>query len=165
MKKRFRNLFILAIVSGLSLIGNSCNIPPSDYFQKEIAIRNASWPADLQPVFTIDIKDVSAKYQTYILLRNDDSYPFSNIWLLLSVKQPGRAAFSPGKLINLQLADIQGAWLGRGMGSLWEHKIPFNDKDNLRFPEKGIYQVRIAQVMRQNPLSGILNVGLAVEKR
>lgn len=141
-----------------------CQMPSGAQFQKEVAIVNGEWSYQTQPFFSIDIQDTTAHYQTYILIRHDAAYPFANIWLRLWLKQPGDSAWTGGERLNLRLADISGAWLGTGMGSVWEHKIPLNRTDNLQFPKPGTYQIKMEQIMRNNPLKGVLNAGLIVEK-
>ncbi|HET8573846.1 MAG TPA: gliding motility lipoprotein GldH [Edaphocola sp.] len=145
-------------------LSEACQMPSGAKYQKEVPITNAAWNYNFQPFFSINIKDTSARYQTYILLRHDASYPFANIWLRLWVKQPGDSAWSNGERLDLRLADISGSWLGKGMGSVWEHKIPLNKTQNLHFSKPGTYQVKVEQIMRDNPLAGILNAGIIVEK-
>jgi len=152
------------VLLGAMALFAACQMPSGAQYQKEVPVVNGAWNYNFQPFFTIDIKDTSAHYQTYILLRHDAAYPFANIWLRLWVKQPGDSAWSNGERLNLRLADISGAWLGTGTGSIWEHKIPLNRKQNLHFSKPGTYQVRMEQIMRDNPLRGVLNAGLIVEK-
>lgn len=159
----FRKCSVSALLIAVCLLG-ACQMPSGAKYQKEVAIDNGVWRYNFQPFFSIDIKDPSAHYQTFILLRHDASYPFANIWLRLWIKQPGSSAWSNGERLNLRLADISGAWLGKGMGSVWEHKIPLNKRQNIHFSKPGTYQVKIEQIMRDNPLAGVLNAGIIVEK-
>lgn len=163
---KLKDLRLLSLaLSFLLFFAAGCEMPSPNNFRKEISLKNGNWPSNNQPVFTIAIKDTSALYQTYILLRHDDTYPFSNIWLRLRVMQPGDTAYSQGEMINLKLADVSGAWLGKGMGSIWEHKIPLRKKEGLHFPKAGSYKIRISQIMREDPLPGILNAGIMVQKK
>ena len=166
MKGITKSTLLCCFVLGAALLlPTACQMPSSAYFQKEAALKNGEWKAAYQPVFTVEVKDTSASYQTYLLLRHDDSYPFSNIWLRLSTKQPGDTAFTRSEKINLTLADMSGSWLGKGMGSIWEHKIPLGRKEGLHFPQPGIYQIQMTQIMREDPLPGVMNVGIMIEKR
>lgn len=167
MKKSNLNKFkfLSFLLFGTLFLTYGCNIPNSAYFQKEVSVKDGQWASDMEPVFTLNIKDTTCEYQTYILLRNSDDYPYSNIWLMIRVKKPGATSFPAiGKRINLKLANVKGVWLGKGMGSIWEHKIPLNNKDNLHFEKPGTYQIQITQIMRNDPLQGILNAGIIVEK-
>ena len=151
------------VVIGLLSVSFSCNMP-SPYFQKQFAIPKTQWDYSFKPVFKIEIKDTSAKYRMYLLVRHDEAYPFANIWFRLNEKTPGEKSFKEGERINKVLADAEGKWLGKGMGGIWEHKIPFTTKEGLKFNHIGVYEIQMEQLMRTNPLPSVLNVGLLIEK-
>lgn len=147
----------------LLLFCYSCNVP-SPYFQKQVAIPETLWSYNFQPTFKLEIKDTASQYKMYFLIRHDESFPFANIWFRINEKKPGQKSFTEGKRIQKSLADAEGKWLGTGMGTIWEHKIPLGPKEGIQFKELGIYELKIEQLMRQNPLPAVLNVGLIVEK-
>src|SRR5690606_34071788 len=67
--------------------------------------------------------------------------------------------------IEIPLAETSGKWLGRGMGEIWEHRMPITRDDQpMIFPKPGTYEIRFEQNMRMNPLPEILDVGLRVSK-
>ena len=62
-----------------------------------------------------------------------------------------------------------GQWLGKGAGSVKENKLWY--KENISFPESGVYTLHIRHAMRRNGeveglalLKGITDVGLQIEK-
>lgn len=147
----------------IALLGFSCNVP-SPYFQKQYAIPKTMWTYDFKPDFKINVADTAAQYRMFLVIRNDEAYPYANIWFRLKVKAPGQKQFDEGERINMVLADAEGKWLGKGMGGIWEHKIPFTPKQTVKFNKPGLYELQMEQVMRMNPLPSVLNVGLIVEK-
>lgn len=157
----FRSILALLI---LITIG-SCKFPATPTFQKEYALKNAKWDSENTLKFEVEIKDTGAVYQSYILLRHDDNYPYSNIWLRLNSKLQGNDNDKKGVRLNLKLADLNGVWLGKGMGSIWEHKIPLSKKEGLIFEQPGIYEISLTQIMREDPLTSVLNAGLVIQKR
>lgn len=161
MKKR--NLLSLFAVAAALLILSSCGAK-SSYYQKQEAIPGAQWNYKFQPVFKVDISDVKAQYRFYLLIRHDESYPYANFWFRMNVKGPAEKTFKDGTRIQKDLADPKGEWLGRGMGGIWEHKIALSPNEIPRFNKPGTYEIRIEQVMRDNPLPSVLNVGLIIEK-
>ncbi|MBS1783521.1 MAG: gliding motility lipoprotein GldH [Bacteroidetes bacterium] len=157
----FRLPFILSI-SALTLMLNSCM--PSPYFQKEISIPEFQWQYGFQPEFKVDIKDTNAHYNLYFIIRHTEAYPFSNIWLWAYIKEPGDTSFKRSR-IEIPLAEQSGRWLGRGMGEIWEQRMPMTRNDApMVFKKPGIYQIRLEQNMRINPLPDILQIGLRIEK-
>ncbi len=161
-KRATSSIYIIAILL-LQIVWSSCGVK-SSYFQKQVPIPGAEWDYKFQPDFKVDIKDVKAKYQFYVLIRHDESYPNSNIWFRMKVKAPGDSVFREGTRIEKPLADAKGEWQGRGMGGIWEHKIQILPSEAPKFTKPGIYEIRIEQIMRQNPLPSVLNVGLIIEK-
>ena len=61
------------------------------------------------------------------------------------------------------LQDDAKGWEGTGMDDIWEVRKLINGQPR-RFIKKGQYNFSISQAMRDNPLPGIMNVGLRVEK-
>ena len=62
-----------------------------------------------------------------------------------------------------------GSWLGKGMGSVKENKFWF--RQNIVFPDSGVYNFKVSHAMRKNgavsgiqELNGITDVGLQIEK-
>ncbi|WP_118974438.1 gliding motility lipoprotein GldH [Taibaiella koreensis] len=161
MKKHFAS-FVLGAIA-LLLTAASCGVK-SSYYQKQESIPGAKWDYKFQPVFAVDISDTQSLYRFYLLVRHDEGYPNANLWLSLKVKAPGDTTFSEGVRIEKDLADPKGEWLGRGMGGIWEHKIPFNLKETPKLNKPGRYEFKIEQIMRSNPLPSVLNVGLIIEK-
>lgn len=141
----------------------SCGVK-SSYYQKQTAIPNASWAYNFQPEFRIDISDTSKQYKMYLLLRHDEAYPYANIWFRFKIKAPGDSTFHTGQRIEKSLADIEGKWLGKGLGEIWEHKLPLTIKEMPELNKKGTYILKIEQIMRSNPLPSVLNVGLIIEQ-
>lgn len=142
----------------------SCNVK-SSYYQKQQAIPGTKWDYKFQPVFKIDITDTAAVYQTYFLMRHDESYPNSNIWFRLKIKGPSDSTFSEGIRIDKELADAEGKWKAQGTGTIYEHKVPLTIKESPTFKKPGTYEIKLEQIMRQNPLPSVLNVGINIEKK
>ena len=66
--------------------------------------------------------------------------------------------------VDVELADPTGKWYGRGMGEIYEQRMPIKLNDTLKFNKPGSYQISLEQNMRINPLPEIIHVGLRVEK-
>ena len=145
----------------LSLLLAGCL--PAPYFQKEEAIPQNAWAYGFRPSFTFEITDTTAGYQPSFLIRHTQAYPYSNLWMNVYVKTPGDSVAKKER-INVVMAEPSGKWLGRGMGEIYEQRLPIRFSDSIRFDRKGTYQVSLEQNMRINPLPEILNVGLRIEK-
>ena len=55
-----------------------------------------------------------------------------------------------------------GRWLGDGLGDIFDNRILF--KEGVKFPQAGEYRFELFQAMRINPLPGIMDAGIRIEK-
>ncbi len=156
----FRKYLTIILIISIALSG--CTSSP--LYQKEYAIPQNAWSYSFRPSFTFDITDTNARYNLFFLIRHTEAYPNSNIWLWVYTKQPGDSVFQKTRL-EIPLAEPSGKWMGRGMGAIWEQRMPIsNDGDTVMLRKKGRWEIRIEQNMRVNPLPEVLQVGLRVEK-
>ncbi|HEY8690607.1 MAG TPA: gliding motility lipoprotein GldH [Chitinophagaceae bacterium] len=149
--------FLLVIVSSIFFI--SC--AKIGVFEKTAQIPSQSWFYDNKPSFTFTITDTSASYNIYIVLRHTDAYTYNNLWLAVSSQAPGDTIRSQN--INLELGNDTKGWEGTGMDDIFEIRKNITPGP-LPFKKAGNYTFTIAQIMRENPLMHILNVGIRVEK-
>jgi gliding motility-associated lipoprotein GldH len=63
--------------------------------------------------------------------------------------------------IEVMLANDEGKWFGEGLGDIWDYRTLI--QENAYFTEPGSYTFSLEQSMRQDPLPGIMAVGLRVE--
>ena len=132
-----------------------------DVFEKNTVIPKNQWPYSLQPVFDFIIKDTTASYNVYIVLRHTDAYRYNNIWLDVGTQSPGDS--TRYQKFELQLGTDAKGWEGTGMDDIWElRKLITNGP--VKFNKAGNYHFSVAQIMRENPLPNIMNIGIRVEK-
>jgi gliding motility-associated lipoprotein GldH len=150
---------------GLILVCGSlfaaCRLAP--HYQKQEAIPGNAWNYNFKPAFRFDITDSNAQYQPYFIIRHTQAYQYNNIWMWLYIKTPGDTAATKAR-INITLSEPSGKWLGRGMGEIYEQRMPISLGDSVDLSRPGTYEVVMEQNMRINPLPEILHVGMRVEK-
>lgn len=149
----------LVLLLGISLWFTACS--KIDVFEKNTAIPGHKWPYSLQPVFDFTITDTTAQYNLYIVLRHTDAYRYNNIWLNVGTQSPGDSIRY--QRFDLQLGTDANGWEGSGMDDIWEVRKSIT-KGPFKFNKAGNYKFLIAQVMRENPLSEIMSIGVRVEK-
>ncbi len=126
---------------------------------RHVAIADRAWRYDDQPRMVAHITDTTKRYNIYLNLRHTPDYKYSNIFILFHQNQPGGRDTT--ERFELQLAESDGRWLGRGAGSIYAHQQLV--KENVLFTDTGKYVVVIEQNMRENPLREISDVGIRVE--
>ncbi len=136
-----------------------------DLYERVVNIPGQAWQSSFKPQFTFNIKDTTAPYQVFLMLRHDNRYNYNNIWLNLYRKTPsGQVSKVP---YELQLATNEKGWLAEGMDDLYEHRIPLTPpaNDSFYFNHPGAYTFTVEQIMREDPLQHVLNVGLRIERK
>jgi gliding motility-associated lipoprotein GldH len=130
-------------------------------FEKNVAFKDHAWQSIVKPVIVFNISDTASLYNLYIVLRHSDAYDFNNVWIKCTVVTPGDT-IRKSRNYNLPLASNDKGWLGTGMDDIFEHRVLI--QPNTKFTRPGEYQFLLEQIMRQDPLENILNVGMRIEK-
>lgn len=136
-------------------------------FDQYQTISNGSWKKKSKINFNFNVNDTISKRNLYFNLRNNNNYPFSNLFLIANIKFPDGTQITD--TLEYDMTDKTGKFLGRGFTEIKENKLFY--KENISFPIKGNYIVSVYQAMRKNgeiegvkSLEGITEVGFRIEK-
>ncbi|HEX3933944.1 MAG TPA: gliding motility lipoprotein GldH [Puia sp.] len=156
-----KNLFALLLIA-CSCDWSACT-PPSGVFEKDIVLPGQQWESNFRPTidFTINPADTNYRYNVYLVLRHTDAYNYNNIWIRGTVKQPGDTA-AKSERYDLLLATNDKGWLGSGMDDIYEHRVEIQQET--KFSRPGTYSFTLEQVMREDPLKHVLDIGVRIEK-
>ncbi|MDO4230084.1 MAG: gliding motility lipoprotein GldH [Capnocytophaga sp.] len=156
--KKFLNLFSICIF----LVGCGADAQYSEY----ISLPNG-WDKNQPIIFQIEQTDTITKRNMFIMIRNNEAYEFSNLFLITRIEQPDNKVIVD--TLEYEMATPEGKWLGYGYSAVKENKLWY--KENFTFPTAGKYTIKIEQAMRKigenegiERLSGITEVGLQIEK-
>ena len=127
-----------------------------------------SWDKDSIVSFTFEQKDTTSVYNLFLNVRNNNDYPYNNLFLIVSLNQPN------GKVIvdtlEYQMANPDGTLLGTGFSDVKESKLWY--KENYSFEKPGKYTLEVEHAVRQTgkvqgvkDLTGITDLGFRIEKR
>lgn len=153
------NRFFQSILfAGIVMLLVACD--PHSVFDKYKPINKGVWHKDSLVVFNVPVTDTLQNHSIYINVRNKVEYQYSNLWLFVTIEQPGGEAVSD--TFEMVLADPSGKWLGEGFGGLKNRKAIY--RRNVFFPRSGDYTISLQQGMRTDELKGISDVGVRVEK-
>jgi gliding motility-associated lipoprotein GldH len=159
--KRFAGLLPVLFVCFILL--TACS--QVELFEKSVSIPGHAWKSSFKPSFTFSIKDTSSAYQLFLIIRHTDKYNYNNIYINLSARQPGSDSIQSGNY-DLKLATNESGWLASGMDDIYEHRILLTPAgQRFYFRKPGDYTFSVEQIMREDPLDNVLNVGLRVEKK
>ena len=125
-----------------------------------------TWNKDSIVSFDLPKLETNKQYNLYLNVRNNDNYPFNNLFLLVSLENPD--GLVKVDTLEYAMANPDGTLLGEGFSDTKESKLFY--KENLKFDKIGQYKVHIQQAVRQNgkvkgekELQGITEVGFRIE--
>ena len=148
---------VLAFVWTLLLF--SCD--SNKVFEKYVEVENATWEKGEILRFEFEALDTTLAHNLYVNITNTGNYPYSNLYLFLEMHGPDGGVLRD--TVNCILANKRGKWLGKGIGDLWDLKIPY--VGGFKFAQIGTFSVSLEQAMREDVgLKGVTDVGLRVEK-
>jgi gliding motility-associated lipoprotein GldH len=126
----------------------------------------SAWHKDSIVTFKLPVMDSVKEYNMFVNLRNDNDYPFSNLFLIVSLDMPN--GMTKVDTLEYQMAAPDGTLLGDGFTDIKESKLFYKEK--VQFKPSGEYQVSIRQAVRQNgkisgveKLEGVSEVGFRIE--
>lgn len=154
MKQILLSIFCILLITGIV----SCD--RKRVFESYQPIGENGWNKDSVKVFPVLLKDTTRNHNLYVNIRNKGTYPYSNLYLFISIGSPdGKTLIDT---VEFSLAEPSGRWKGSGIGDLHDNQILY--KSSVYFQHKGKYTFRIKQGMRDNVLQGIRDIGIRIEK-
>ena len=125
-----------------------------------------SWHKDSIISFDLPQLDPKKTYNLYVNVRDNDDYPFNNMFLIVSLEQPNKQI--KVDTLEYQMTNPDGTLLGEGFTDTKENKLFYKDK--VSFTQKGLYKIHIKHALRQTgkiegvtSLNGISDVGFRIE--
>lgn len=125
----------------------------------------SSWHKDSIVSFDLPELDSTKRYNLFLNLRNNNNYPFNNLFLIVALELPN--GFTKVDTLEYLMTNPDGTLLGDGFTDLKESKLFYKEKVKFR----GKYKVNIKHAVRENgkvqgikELAGITEVGFRIEK-
>jgi|SRR6218665_120664 len=126
----------------------------------------SAWHKDSIVTFELPKLDPKKSFNMYVNVRDNDEYPFNNLFLIVSLEQPNHQV--KVDTLEYQMTDPDGTLLGDGFSDIKESRLFYKNKHY--FTQKGIYKIHIRQANREtgkiegvNTLPGISDVGFRIE--
>lgn len=119
---------------------------------------------------TVSIKlpeiDSTKNYNLFINLRANNDFPYSNLFLIVSLEQPD--GFTKVDTLEYEMANAEGKLLGDGFSDVKESKLVYKENNRFKFAKNNT--IHIKQAVRQSgkvtgieKLDGITEVGFRIE--
>ncbi len=157
------NRYFLFLLSSTLIFSCDSSLVNSEYRTNSTNV----WDKDAILEFKFSAIDTIQTYNVFLNIRNDDTYAYSNIFLIAELDYPDGSSVKDTLEYNMTMPD--GEWIGKGYGTIKENKLWYKEK--IVFPNKGLYKLKISHAMRKNgkvdgivDLVGITDVGYQIEK-
>ena len=126
----------------------------------------SAWHKDSIITFDLPVLDSTKRYNLFVNLRDNNNYPFNNLFLIVSLEMPN--GFTKVDTLEYQMANPDGTLLGNGFTDIKESKLYY--REGVKF--RGKYKVYIKQAVRESgkipgvqELEGITDVGFRIEQK
>ena len=150
------------LIASLAVSGIFAGCDTIELYEKNVAIPGHEWHSSFKPNFQFNIEDTAVPYHFFIVLRHNEKYNYNNIWVKLTIQPPSDTIYT--EKLELSLASNEKGWLGSAMDDLYEHRVRVTPTGGFML-KKGVYNFTIEQIMRDDPLENVMNVGLRIEKK
>lgn len=124
------------------------------------AVNSKAWNVTDTLSYIVNIDDTNVNYNILVSVRYLKDYEFSNLWL--NIKDTYSNKDKPVRF-EIPLFKKDGNPYGEVSGSLCTQTMPFQSK--VKFPKVGKYKIKIVHLMRKDPLDGISDVGVIIDKK
>jgi len=126
------------------------------------SIPTTGWSKSDTLVYTLPASIPAGTYEMTIGIRHQESYPYRNLWMNISTNVKDTSTYTTDTL-QLFLADKTGNWNGNGPGGLYQFTKLYTPSFTIA-QDSASRNIRIVHIMTDNPLKGISDVGIRLEK-
>lgn len=135
----------------------------SRIYDQNFDFEGRRWLATEEPTFDFMITDTSTGYDLYTSIRNESTYPNANLYYEYTLSDSLGNTLEKKLLSQLLFDEKSGRPFGSTvLGDIFDHR--FLILENYRFEKPGQYTIRYSHKMRTDTLSGILAVGVRVNR-
>lgn len=143
----------------LTLFLISCG--PRPIYEEEKTVSSTSWSTEEPLDFETSIADTAATYELQLIVEHTPNYKYENIYLQIETHFPSQDPKT--EQLSIDLATNKGEWVGNCSRNACKCKVYL--LDNFKFPAQGDYRFIVRQFTRDESLSGILGMKMALYKK
>lgn len=129
---------------------------------------DGKWNKENKLKFSFEQQDTLNVYNMFITIRNNNEYPYSNLFVITKLTQPSNEIRVD--TLEYVMANPDGTLLGEGITDTKHSKLWY--KENFKFSKAGKYTLSIEQANRETgkvqgvqDLEGVTEVGFRIEKK
>lgn len=120
------------------------------------------WAKSDTLVYALPASVPTGEYEVEIGIRYGEAYPYRDLWLEVSHNTQDTLHYATDT-VHFFLADESGNKTGNSPGGLYQCVLPYQSGLPVR-QEGSTRTFRIVQIMKDNPLKGISDIGIQISK-
>jgi gliding motility-associated lipoprotein GldH len=132
-------------------------------YEKHAAIPGFSWSKTFAPQFEFENTSAQSRYRIFLVVRHTNAYKYGNLWVRLNITPKGDSTQS--EEFNIALTRNNEQWAGTGMDDIYELRRELKFQKIRLEKDISACTFSLEQIMRDDPLKNIMNVGLRIEKK
>lgn len=125
-------------------------------------IPTGGWNKSDTLVYALPTSIPAGTYRMTIGIRHQENYSYRDLWLGISQNVKDTLVYTTDTL-QLFLADKTGDWNGNGPGGLYQFTQLYAPSFTIT-QDGGSRNIRIVHIMTDNPLKGISDIGVRLQK-
>lgn len=126
-------------------------------------VATTGWNKSDTLIYTLPETVPTGSYAIEIGIRHREAYPYRDLWLCISQNMQQDTLKFKTDSVRIFLADKKGNWKGTGPGGLYQYTCRY--KPAFRIEQQGQARTfRIVQIMKDNPLAGVNDIGIRLIK-
>jgi len=149
----------MLILAGV-ILGWACS--PNRIFEQAESLPDQQWAYTDTIWVKASIPDTTSSYDLYLAIRHNQEYPFSNLWIHLQTFYPSGQTGLLKKQLIIGNNEAQ-TWETDCLQDICNGLLPI--VEGVTFSEKGDIRFALTHIMRTNPLPGIMDIGLRIERQ
>lgn len=154
--KQFEVLFVFFAALFLMSCGKEKVI-----FEKKYDLKESTWAYRDTLDFAFQIADTNQIYDIVLAIKHTPQYSYQNIYTNIYTMFPSGERVK--QLLNINLADNTGKWLGECGRSSCLFVLPI--QENAFFNAQGQHIITLEQYLRTDQLKGIENISLKIVEK
>ncbi|GAB3418804.1 gliding motility lipoprotein GldH [Niabella aquatica] len=128
-------------------------------YEKQVDLPEHRWKKSQNAVIRFKITD-STSHRLYLVVRHTRQFPYNKLLVRLLIQDTTKKTVSAMRIVA-PLTDSAGNWNGQPMDDIYYSRIKITSPVML---PPGEYRFVLQQAMKEDTLSHILNVGIALDQ-
>lgn len=133
----------------------------SHFYKTSITLEGSNWSYNDTLSYNVNIRDTSIRYDIGLEIVHTTDFAYQNLYVQIVTMFPDGELLT--QTLPIDFADYTGLWYGNCRGELCQLRVVL--QENAIFDQIGNHSFKVMQYMRIDPVPGITEVAMLLDKR